>query len=111
MSVLLVSVYLVPPLIGFVVSFFVHSKIVQLFLRYAAVYFFGFFGLGWLLDADCEWNDFIYSRCHHAPQWLANTYSSMIILSMVAYLVVAPFLLIVAFFFEMKVRQHEQFDD
>jgi hypothetical protein len=110
MSALLVSVYLFPPTICFGVSYFAHSKIVRLSLRCAAVYFFGFFGLNWLLDADCKWNDFIFSQCYYVPQWLANTYSSMVIPNMIAYLVVAPFLLIVALFYEMKIRQYKQFD-
>ena len=70
-----------------------------------------FFGLSLLLSYDCQFSAWSYVQCRHVPQWLVGVHSSLIFLSVIAYLLIIPIVLVWALFHEMKIRQYEQFDD
>lgn len=97
------------PLLAILVSLFLVSKTARRLLFFGGLYFLVSFSVSWLLNQDCGFNDWAFTRCDTIPQIVAEIYTVLGLINLAAYTFLAPPLLLLAVVVEFRVRRRRSY--
>ena len=96
---------IVLPLAAVCISFLAKSTTARRLLLFGGSYFFVAFSISLVLHSDCGTNDFLFHTCERLPQFFADFYSFPNLVNVAAYFFIAPILLMLACFLEVRARR------
>ncbi len=93
-----------PPLIALTLGFYTQIRSIRYILIGGSAVFITIFGIWELLRLDCNEEKFFFYNCSNISEPIANLFSKLYLISLFAYVFVAPLLLLIMALLEWLVR-------
>ena len=104
MTPVVTAIYVIPPILALLLSFFAKSRAVRLLLQTASIAFLTLFAITQAAHLDCQFTEFTFLNCEFMPPSLGRFIGNLQILLAITYVFGGPVLLVLAAIVEMFAR-------